>query len=376
MTKGQSISAGAHGLLLLWLMVGGVFDADPPDMQVADVSVLSEAEFAALTQPSAPPSPDPEPEPEPAPEPTPAPEPEPEPAPEPTPPEPEPTPEPEPLPEPDPAPQPAPVPTPIEPPAPDPDPVPAPTPAPPPVFAPEQSVRPVPRPAPRVAPESVAPPEPDTTVAEEVQQAADPDAENPDQVEDAQEATAPEEAATEIVTEAEEPAHSVAPTASLRPKTRPANVRPSVPEQPVETARPEPVPDEADTADAVTAALAEALSGGTEPDAPSGPPMTRGEREGLRLAVQECWVVDVGSQAANVTVTLAMEMGRDGRVISGSIDMIGASGGSGAAVDTAFQAARRAVLRCQKDGYDLPTEKYEQWRKIEMTFNPAQMRLR
>ena len=49
---------------------------------------------------------------------------------------------------------------------------------------------------------------------------------------------------------------------------------------------------------------------------------------------------------------------------------------SAAAVQTAFQAARRAVLRCEKGGYDLPAEKYEQWKEIEMTFNPDQMRLR
>lgn len=104
--------------------------------------------------------------------------------------------------------------------------------------------------------------------------------------------------------------------------------------------------------------------------------MTRGERQALRLAVQSCWVVDVGSQASNVTVTLAMQMDRDGKVVPGSLKMVGSSGGSGAAVETAFQSARRAVLRCQKEGYDLPAAKFEQWKEIEMTFNPADMRLR
>ena len=39
------------------------------------------------------------------------------------------------------------------------------------------------------------------------------------------------------------------------------------------------------------------------------------------------------------------------------------------------QAARRAILRCQKGGYNLPVEKYEHWREIEMTFNPEKMRI-
>nr|MDJ0820497.1 cell envelope biogenesis protein TolA [Paracoccaceae bacterium] len=109
---------------------------------------------------------------------------------------------------------------------------------------------------------------------------------------------------------------------------------------------------------------------------PTGPPMTRGESDALRVAVQACWVVDVGSQAANVTVTLAMEMDRDGKVVPGTLEMIDATGGDTIAVNTAFNAARRAVLRCQGQGYDLPAEKYEQWRELEIVFNPSEMRLR
>jgi len=92
--------------------------------------------------------------------------------------------------------------------------------------------------------------------------------------------------------------------------------------------------------------------------------------------VQDCWVVDVGSQAANVTVTLAFDMEPGGTVVASTIRLLEASGGSGAAVDTAFESARRALLRCQRGGYTLPEDKYEQWREVEMTFNPAQMRLR
>ena len=109
---------------------------------------------------------------------------------------------------------------------------------------------------------------------------------------------------------------------------------------------------------------------------PSGPPLSRGEKEALRVAVEACWIVDVGSRAADVTVTLAMEMTEDGKVKTDTIRMIGSQGGSGSAVETAFQAARRAVLRCQRGGYNLPKDKYEHWREIEMTFNPEKMRSR
>ncbi|MDU8910421.1 cell envelope biogenesis protein TolA [Aestuariicoccus sp. MJ-SS9] len=369
MSRSFYISLTAHALLIGWALLAGVFRSAPPPMEVTEVSVLSEAEFAALTAPSqppestqdvaAPPAPEPEPEPEPLPSPA---VPDPEPAPSPQPPEPIAPPEPQPEAPPEPVAPPAPPEEPVTeaPPVLEPPPVPD-------IAAPETAPRPVPRPAPRVAPEPVAPPEPDTTVAEEVQEATTPDPQAAEVAEPVEEDTAPEAAATEIVTEAEEPARA-APAASLRPRTRPSRSAPT------ETAE-----APADTADAVADAVAAALSGGTttpRADVPEGPPMTRGEREALRLAVQACWVVDVGSQAANVTVTVAMQMERDGRVVPGSLTMIEAEGGTGAAVQTAFQAARRAILRCQRDGYDLPEDKYAQWREIEMVFNPSEMRLR
>lgn len=395
------ISGGAHALLLAWLLLGNVFAADPPQMQVADVTILSEEDFAALT---APPTPEPVAEPvtpvappapalTPEPEPTPAPTPEPEPAPTPEPePEPQPAPEPEPVPEPQPIPEPAPEPTPepapVPAPLPEPEPIPvppAPLPAPPPApVAPTASLRPKARPADRVAETPVAPPDPNTERAEERVEAAEPDAVSPDVAEELREATAPPETTTEIVTEAEE---RFAPSASIRPQARPQRAAQATPPDPApepEVAQPDPVqpdpvqPDPLSGADdAITSALADALSTAPAPAAPSGPPMTSGEREALRLAVQACWVVDVGSEASNITVTVGFEMEQDGRVVQSSLKMVNASQGSAAAVQTAFQVARRAVLRCQgSDGYGLPAEKYDQWREIEMTFNPATMRLR
>jgi hypothetical protein len=233
-----------------------------------------------------------------------------------------------------------------------------------------------------VAPEAVPEPEPDAEVAPEVQETVE-QSETTD-VTDAEEqqATAPEAAATEIVTEAEEPAR--APAASVRPQVRPNRPAPSqtaeTPTEPATPAEPTPAVQEDTaavdaTASAIAGALEEALSGATTGTA-SGPPLTQGETEGFRIAVQDCWVVDVGSQAANVSVTVGFDMDRSGRVVGASLRMLSAEGGSGPAVDTAFQAARRAILRCQGDGYNLPPEKFDQWKSVEMTFNPESMRIR
>ena len=219
------------------------------------------------------------------------------------------------------------------------------------------------QPAPRVAPEPVAPPEPDVKIDDTVREAVVPDESSDAAPQDPQEATAPEAASTEIATEAK----IGAPKTSVRPKLRP---------RPVAEAATETAP-QADTEDSIAAALAEA---GAEEQAetraaPSGPPLTGGEKDALRISVQNCWVVDVGSQAANVTVTVGMKMSREGKV-DGAITLLAAEGGDDAATKAAFEAARRAVLRCQKGGYKLPIEKYDHWREIEITFNPEKMRLK
>ncbi|MEC3859696.1 cell envelope biogenesis protein TolA [Mesobacterium sp. TK19101] len=360
---GHYISGAGHLGLIGWLLFGGMFTSSPPEMEVTEVSIISSQEYAALVQAAqppestvevaAPPAPDPTPEPV---RPTP---------PAPTPPAPEPDPMPAPVPDPDPAPVPDPVPLPevVEtPPA-----VQTPAPAPQ-VLAPQASVRPKPRPAPRVAPTPVAEPAPDARTDTRDTTATTPDF-TAEAAQPEQEQSAQPEATTEIVTEAEEPA-SAAPTASVRPKTRPS--RPTATQQAATAETP-------DTSAAVNAALQAALGGGTtdpKPDVPTGPPLSQGERDALRVAVQQCWNVNVGSPAADVTVVLGMAMDRNGKVEPGSLRLLSSEGGSGQAVDIAFQAARRAILLCQGNGYELPIEKYDQWKDIEMTFNPEKMRLR
>ena len=232
--------------------------------------------------------------------------------------------------------------------------------------------RPIPRPAERVAPEPVAPPEPEAT-PDDVQQEAVTESDTGETQGEEQEATAPEEATTEIVTAAEEPPG--APTASLRPPAR----RPS---PPVQTAEPEPQPEQptqtaepADTSDDVNDALRQALGG--EEEVPQGPPLSAGEKDALRVAVSNCWNVgSLSSEALQTTVVVTVDMSQDGKPVIPSIRLASSSGGSQAAAQQAFEAARRAIIRCTRDGYDLPAEKYGQWKEIEMTFNPERMRIK
>ena len=122
-----------------------------------------------------------------------------------------------------------------------------------------------------------------------------------------------------------------------------------------------------------SAELTDQQSAEVQPLPEMGPPMTEAEQDAFLRAVVVCWNVGEATEAA--TVTVGFDLDRNGKVV-GEVRQIGGSGGSDAAISTAFGAARRAILRCQQDGFQLPADKYEQWREVEMTFDPNGMRLR
>ncbi len=381
MQTGTKISGLAHLALISWAMFAGKFNAEPLPIEVREVSIISAAEFAALSatpvipdvavEPATPSAPEPETD-------TPEPTTQTEQAPPQDPPEPAQQPAVDAVPDATPE-APAPVPeiaeTP-EPPAPQVVVLPEP-------LAPSSSKRPKARPIQRVAPIPVAVPPPDVR-PDEVSQPDIAQDDGADTPQEAQEATAPEAASEtiepEAVAEPEQQA-SLAPTSSRRPRVRPpqrplASATPTAPSAPATPSQPA-----VDTRRAVNEALAEVLGGtqSTETAAPTptGPPLSNGEKEALRVAVQGCWNVgSLSSEALETTVVVGLSMARDGKPDTGSIRLLSSSGGSAAAADLAFGAARRAIIRCARNGYDLPIEKYSHWREIEMTFNPERMRSR
>jgi hypothetical protein len=108
--------------------------------------------------------------------------------------------------------------------------------------------------------------------------------------------------------------------------------------------------------------------------APSGPPLSAGERDALRVAVAQCWNIgSLSTEALGTTVVIAVKMNQNGTPVAETIRMLSSSGGSNAAAQRVFDSARRAIIRCGARGYDLPQEKFSQWQNIEMTFDPRKM---
>ncbi|WP_299988386.1 energy transducer TonB [uncultured Ruegeria sp.] len=367
MDTGTKISAIAHVSLIGWALFGGTFRSEPLPMAVQDVTVISAEQFAAMTaQREAPVVPtDPAELQQPAESgeveaPNPAPEE---------------TPEPEPVAQPEPEPEPEQKPETVEI-----QPEPELIEQPPTLEEPEPEVAALPvtpgpeaepSPADKIAPEQIAPPPPEAkpddieTPPVSLDEGAETQQEQQDQ-------TAPEEAAPEIVTEAEEVVDP-APRTSPRPRVRPNRPEPQPEPEVAET--PEPTPTEpAQDDQAINDALAEALGNGTEP---SGPPLTSGEKDAMRVAVSQCWNVgSLSTDALETVVIVGFSLTRDGKVVGGSLQLLDSTGGSAASAKQAYEAARRAVLRCGAKGYDLPADKYDQWQDIEITFNPERMRIK
>ncbi|OIQ38623.1 MAG: energy transducer TonB [Roseobacter sp. MedPE-SW] len=374
MQTGTKISLAAHGLLVSWVAFGAWLPSEPLPLPVQEVAVISAEEFARLSQqiqaPQVSESPNGLTPPAASPEP------------------PEVSARPETRPD-RPIPEATPVPVVDEPvpalPEPEPDPEVADrlsepeTPPEVPALIPSLPVPEQVRPADRVAPVPVEAPEEEVAIDDLVQPEVSPD-EGALSEQEVQEATAPEAASDRIVTEANEsdeaePAPPVAaPLTSVRPKTRP---RRPAPAEVAETAAPSA--PQVEQASAIEDALAAAIAGGGHVAAPepSGPPLTVGEKDALRVSVSKCWNVgSLSTEALKTTVEVAVSLDPDGRPKTGTIRMMSSTGGSSGAAKQAYEAARRAIIRCGAKGFSLPSDKYDHWRDIVMTFNPEKMRIK
>jgi hypothetical protein len=73
-------------------------------------------------------------------------------------------------------------------------------------------------------------------------------------------------------------------------------------------------------------------------------------------------------------ITMRVKLSQDQKVLS--VEMIDFSGGSEAAAQLAFEAARRAVIRGAQKGLGLPPDKYDTWKSMLFTFDTSKKKLR
>lgn len=94
--------------------------------------------------------------------------------------------------------------------------------------------------------------------------------------------------------------------------------------------------------------------------------LTKEEVLHFQRQIGACWLVT----ESDVSVTLGFALKLNGRPITKSLTLLDHTAANSEAVTQAFALAKRAVMRCGRDGYKLPVEKYEYWRNIEITFDP------
>ncbi len=333
MPTGVAISLALHLAVIAAIWIGvPEFGRPMAPSDPIPVEVISEAELAART--GEPKTTAPEPEREPEPEPAPAPEPA------------EPEAEAGDVPPPPPAPEvaeapPAPQPPEAEPPAP-----PLPTP-------PRPPAKPVSKPEPDPEPQPEPEPEPEPERAEASEDAPDLSAPRPPQKPRVQLADKPEER--------EEPREDrltsiLKNVAKLEPAAEDDRKEEEREEESEEAEEAEPRPQQAEK---------------EKKDEAIGDRLTAGEREAIKRQISDRWNVPAGARdAENLVIKIKVRLTRDGSVRH--TEILSTERMSDSFYRAAAESALRAV-RMASPLQGLPPEKYENWREIDLTFNPREM---
>jgi hypothetical protein len=105
--------------------------------------------------------------------------------------------------------------------------------------------------------------------------------------------------------------------------------------------------------------------------------ITSKTKDELQRSIQQCWNVSaLSSEALRTTVSVTVSLGRDGRPDVSSIGMAEFSGGSKEAAQQVYEVARKAIVRCGRDGFQLPEDKYEDWKELLLIFDASRMGMR
>jgi len=110
-----------------------------------------------------------------------------------------------------------------------------------------------------------------------------------------------------------------------------------------------------------------------DPKAKPGQELTRGEYDGLKGKVGQCWSIPTYVDQENLRIDLTMRMSSDG--FMEEITAIEVSGVENPAHVSAVKSSlRRNLDRANCDFTDvLPAEKYETWRDVRVRFSPAEL---
>ncbi len=132
-----------------------------------------------------------------------------------------------------------------------------------------------------------------------------------------------------------------------------------------------PNADTSETTDTAPVAAAD-----TDPAQNAVTPFAVAGKAALASKIQSCWNVgSLQAQAPQFSIRVSVSLEENGMPDVSSITMLSHNGTSEAAARQAYEAARRAIIRCGADGFELPPDEYEEWETITLEFDPKQMRV-
>ena len=182
--------------------------------------------------------------------------------------------------------------------------------------------------------------------------------------------TPAEESTTQIVTEAEEQKSDLVPSRTSKPKSRPKNLKTTK-----EIAiKPKLKPKEVVEAEKDTTAesILESLKEKKEPEPFLNLTPAQKESVGniIRNKMRLCWNPPVGVEngLTNVMI-LGLKFDIDGKLVESPVNL---TPNSGVGSLQAFEAARRAVIRCSPYN-ELDPKIYDGWKELNLKFNPKNM---
>jgi len=96
----------------------------------------------------------------------------------------------------------------------------------------------------------------------------------------------------------------------------------------------------------------------------------------LASRIERCWNVgSLSAEALQVSIRVSVSLDENGMPDVSSITMLSHSGTSETTARQAYEAARRAIIRCGVAGFELPPDQYEQRKILTLEFDPTQMRI-
>jgi outer membrane biosynthesis protein TonB len=108
------------------------------------------------------------------------------------------------------------------------------------------------------------------------------------------------------------------------------------------------------------------------PAAPLGPQLTTSEIDLVKAQIERCWNPPAGAKEAHdLVVDIEATVAEDGRVVTAQITSTARMGDP--FYRAAAESALRAVLNPQCLPLKLPPDKYEQWKTLDLTFNPKDL---